>query len=366
MHYSDLIDTEVQLDARDTLSEALYRNTRYGFHEPVSETAIAKIEPKTELRNVPRMQLRKVMAGAHQGWVRALCVDEVTNNWFASGGQDAMIKVWDLASGTLKASLQGHVLGVRALVVSKRYPYLFSGAEDKTVRCWDLERTHSTAGCQIRNYHGHVGGVYACALHPELDLLFTGGRDAVVRVWDLRSRREAMVLVGHHSDVSSLVAQTGDPQVCSAGMDGTVRLWDIRKQTTHLALTQHTKSVRLLVMHPREMTMTSGDSTGTMRQWHLPTGRLLRQFGQGGVIETMAINPATNELFAGFGDGRMRFCDYESGALLHEDKTAPVAGASLSAIYAAQFDMLGLRLLTAESDKSIKVWATSQSATGLP
>lgn len=50
------------------------------------------------------------------------------------------LQIWDLASGTLKLSLTGHISTVRGLAVSERQPYLFSGGEDKQVKCWDLEQ----------------------------------------------------------------------------------------------------------------------------------------------------------------------------------------------------------------------------------
>lgn len=79
----------------------------------------------------------RVVSG-HTGWVR--CVDvEPGNEWFATGGGDRIIKIWDLATGSLKLSLTGHISTVRGVKVSARQPYLFSVAEDKTVKCWDLE-----------------------------------------------------------------------------------------------------------------------------------------------------------------------------------------------------------------------------------
>lgn len=48
-------------------------------------------------------------------------------------------QIWDLATGTLKLSLTGHVSTVRGVAVSPRQPYLFSCGEDKQVKCWDLE-----------------------------------------------------------------------------------------------------------------------------------------------------------------------------------------------------------------------------------
>lgn len=324
----------------------------------IPSTELVKAEQRRSQKARP-WKLKKVLAGAHQGWVLSTAVDPVTNSWFVSGLADAQIKVWDLALASLKATLPGHIMGVRALAVLSRHPYLFSGAEDKTLRCWDLERLHLAAGCQIRNYHGHVGGVYAVALHPELDLLFSAGRDSVVRVWDIRSRTQVMVLSGHRGEISSLATQLADPQVCLASMDLTVKMWDLRTQKCHMTLTHHTKSVRLMALHPHELTMVSADATGEFMEWVLPGGQLLSRFGdRSGIVNTLAVNPATNELFAGYNDGQMQMLDYETGATLSQWATVPLQGTPLATIYTSSFDMSGLRLITGENDKSIKIWGT--------
>ena len=151
--------------------------------------------PKPEWH--PPWKLYRVISG-HQGWVRCIDVDP-SNEWFVTGGTDRIIKIWDLASGTLKLSLTGHVSAVRGVCVSNRHPYLFSCGEDKQVKCWDLE---SNKVCHIsslfsyslkqnkflivlkviRHYHGHLSACYALALHPTLDILVSAGRDSVARV----------------------------------------------------------------------------------------------------------------------------------------------------------------------------------------
>jgi pleiotropic regulator 1 len=98
-------------------------------------------------------KLMRVIAG-HTGWVRDLTVD-VSNEWFATGAGDRIIKIWDMASGTLKLSLTGHIGTVRGVVSSDRHPYLFSAGEDKQIKCWDLETNKV-----IRHYHGHLSGIY--------------------------------------------------------------------------------------------------------------------------------------------------------------------------------------------------------------
>jgi WD40 repeat protein len=63
------------------------------------------------------------------------------------------LKIWDLASGTLKLTLTGHINTVMGMAVSSRHPYLFSVGQDKLVKCWDLEQNKV-----VRSYHGHLSG----------------------------------------------------------------------------------------------------------------------------------------------------------------------------------------------------------------
>ena len=190
-------------------------------------------------------KLMRVISG-HLGWVRAVAVDP-SNEWFATGASDRLIKILDLASGTLKLSLTGHISSVRGLAVSDRHPYLFSCGEDKMVKCWDLEQNKV-----IRHYHGHLSGIYTMDLHPTLDLLVTAGRDSTARVWDMRTRQAVHVLTGHTNTIACVKAQAADPQIITSSMDSTVRAWDLVAGRTLATLTHHKKSVRALAIDPKE------------------------------------------------------------------------------------------------------------------
>ena len=243
-------------------------------------------------------KLMRVISG-HLGWVRALAV-EPGNQWFASGAGDRTIKIWDLASGSLKLTLTGHISTVRGLAVSPRHPYLFSCGEDKMVKCWDLETNKV-----IRHYHGHLSGVYTLSLHPNLDVLVTGGRDGVARVWDMRTRSNIHVLSGHKQTVTDLKCQEADPQVITSSLDSTVRLWDLAAGKAMGVLTHHKKGVRALAVHPKEFTFASG-STGSIKQWKCPEGAFIQNFeGQNAIINTLSVNE-DNVLFSG-GRSRIKY-----------------------------------------------------------
>ncbi|KAL2043329.1 hypothetical protein N7G274_003635 [Stereocaulon virgatum] len=303
-------------------------------------------------------ELMRVISG-HLGWVRALAV-EPNNQWFASGAGDRTIKIWDLASGSLRLTLTGHISTVRGLAISPRHPYLFSCGEDKMVKCWDLETNKV-----IRHYHGHLSGVYTLALHPTLDVLVTGGRDGVARVWDMRTRSNIHVLSGHKQTVSDLTCQAGaEPQVITSSLDATVRLWDLTAGKTMGVLTHHKKGVRALAQHPVEWTFASG-STGSIKQWKCPEGAFMQNFeGQNAIINTLSVNE-DNVLFSGGDNGSMSFWDWKTGHRYQSVETTAQPGSldAESGIFASIFDKTGLRLVCGEADKTIKIWRQDPEAT---
>ncbi|EGD81829.1 pre-mRNA-splicing factor prp46 [Salpingoeca rosetta] len=305
----------------------------------------------------PHWKLFRVISG-HTGWVRCLAV-EPKNQWFVSGSADRTIKIWDLASGTLKLTLTGHISTVRGLEVSPRHPYLFSVGEDKMVRCWDLEQNKV-----IRHYHGHLSGVYALKLHPTLDVLFTGGRDSTVRLWDMRTKAQIHCLSGHTNTVASLETEPVDPQVISGSHDSTIRLWDIRAGRCMAQLTNHKKSVRALAKHPKEFTFVSGASDN-IKQWYLPKGEFIQNLGgHTAIINSLAVNPS-GVMVSGADNGSLSFWDYRTGYRFQDIETPPQPGSldSESGIFGLAFDKSYSRLLTAEADKTIKIYKEDPDST---
>ncbi|KAJ1621256.1 WD40-repeat-containing domain protein [Pavlovales sp. CCMP2436] len=302
-------------------------------------------------------KLMRVISG-HLGWVRTIAVDP-TNEWFATGSNDRTIKIWDLASGSLKLTLTGHISTVRALCISDRHPYLFSAGDDKLVKCWDLEMNKA-----VRSYHGHLSGVYCASLHPTLDVLVTGGRDAAVRVWDVRTAAPVFVLGGHTNTVSAIVTQASEPQIISGSMDSTVRLWDLAAGKSRATLTNHKKSVRALALHPKEYTFMSG-SADNLKKWKCPDGEFLQNLpGHNTIINSLTVNEDGVMVSAG-DNGTMLFWDWKTGHCFQQQMTIAQPG-SLEAehgVYTVCYDRSGSRLLSGEADKTIKVWKEDPEAT---
>ncbi|CAH0490374.1 unnamed protein product [Peronospora farinosa] len=301
-------------------------------------------------------KLKRVIAG-HLGWVRSISVDP-TNDWFVTGSADRTIKVWDLASGQLKLTMTGHINAIRGLEVSPRHPYLFSAGEDKKVLCWDLEYNKI-----IRSYHGHLSGVFSLKVHPTLDVLITGGRDAVARVWDIRTKNQIHVLSGHQGTVWGLETQATDPQIITGSSDSTVKLWDLAAGKVMTTLTNHKKAVRAVTKSPTDHTFVSG-AADNMKKWEAKQGSFLRNFStHNAIINSISINQDGVMISCG-DNGSMRFWDYQTGYCFQSDSTKAQPGSldSETGIFASTFDKTGLRFITCEADKTIKVWQEDSSA----
>ncbi|GMT09304.1 hypothetical protein PFISCL1PPCAC_601, partial [Pristionchus fissidentatus] len=302
-------------------------------------------------------KLYRVISG-HTGWVRAVDV-EPENQWFASGGGDRIIKIWDLATGKLKLSLTGHISAVRAVKISNRHPFLFSGGEDKQVKCWDLEYNKV-----IRHYHGHLSAVQAIDYHPTLDVLVTAARDSTARVWDMRTKAQIHCLGGHTNTVADVICQAADPQVITASHDSTIRLWDLAAGRSMCSLTHHKKSVRALALHP-SLYMFASASPDNIKQWKCPNGEFMQNLpGHNAIINALACNQ-DGVLVSGGDNGSMRFWDWKSGFCFQQEQVKPQPGSidSEAGIYAMTFDKTGLRLITAEADKTIKMYKEDDTAT---
>ncbi|EPY21112.1 pleiotropic regulator 1 [Strigomonas culicis] len=260
---------------------------------------------------------------------------------------------------------------------------MFSGSDDHAVKCWDLERNEV-----VREFFGHKSAVHTLALHPSLDVVVSGGRDTTVRVWDIRSRAAVHTLVGHTNSVMSVVTQESDPQVISGGSDGFIFQWDLAAGKAQRRLTQHKKPVRGLALNSAKNMLVSCGADD-IRLWDLPSGdykgAASTQVAKKGVVaeateeiayrwSCCAMSPR-NVLAVGCQDRQLALYDWKqpqpvTGRLelsqkapcfyapyqLTKTKNIPGTLDGEGGINAVVFDHSGTRMITAESDKSVKIW----------
>jgi len=137
--------------------------------------------------------------------------------WIVSGSDDGTVKVWEMESGRLLRSLEGHTGGVNAVVVSPDGRTIVSGSRDSTVKVWDAE-----SGLLMRTLEGHTGEVWVVAVSPDGLFIISSSDDHTLRAWDLESG-ESRVLFWNDASIRSL-ALSRDGRLLACG-DAAGRVW---------------------------------------------------------------------------------------------------------------------------------------------
>jgi hypothetical protein len=136
-----------------------------------------------------------------------------------TGGDDALVHVWDLKKKKQLSSMPGHHAAVICTAISAKGDYGASGSIDGTVRVWDL------AGLtQRRVLIGHLAPVTGVALLPDGKRLLSASEDGTLRLWNLANAREIARFTTHTGPVRALAVIRSGGFALSGGDDRTIRL----------------------------------------------------------------------------------------------------------------------------------------------
>jgi pleiotropic regulator 1 len=180
----------------------------------------------------------------------------------------------------------------------------------------------------------------------------------------MRTKAQVHALSGHGNTIASLQVQSTEPQVITGSHDTTIRLWDLVAGKTRVTLTHHKKSVRSVLVHPK-LNMFASGAPDNLKQWMFPEGKFVQNLsGHNAIVNCQAMN-TDNVLVSGGDNGTMFFWDWRTGYNFQRIQAAAQPGSieSESGVFAMQFDQSGSRLITAEADKTIKVYKEDDEAT---
>ena len=187
----------------------------------------------------------------------------------ASGSWDSTVKLWDVATGTNTATLEGHTDGVRSVSFSPDGTILVSGSTNGTVKLWNV-----ATGTNIATLRGHRNSVESVSFSPDGTILASGSWDSTVKLWDVATgtnivtlQANIATLQGGTNVVTSVSFSPDGAILVSGSTNGTVKLWNVATGTNIATLRGHRNSVESVSFSPDGTILASGSFDDTVKLW---------------------------------------------------------------------------------------------------
>lgn len=217
---------------------------------------------------------------AHRRGVYALAVSP-DGKTIISGSGDQTIKLWSLAEGKLRATLEGHNSEVRALAINPEGTMLASRDASKTIKLWSLSLPEGQLLSTPQ-------GIQSLAISPDGNILASAAGENDIRLWSLPERKPLTTLAGHTKSVGMLAIAPNGKLLASSAEDSSIKLWSLPEGKLLATFQIDAESVQQIVFASDSKALLSRSTNGIAKLWSLPEGKLLTT--QSGV-RVSAISP---------------------------------------------------------------------------
>ena len=285
--------------------------------------------------------------GRHAGQVNSVAFAP-DGRMVASSGSDAIVRIWDLQSGTQLQELL-HPNVVSGVAWSPDGRLLASSDVEGSIRLWEIQETNP-ATC-VHTLIGHTAWVDGLSFAPNGHFLASASWDRTVKLWDVASGQLCKTLTGHTDRVGRVAWSPDGSLVGSCSVDQTLWLWDVAAGSYRGALHGHTAVVVGLAFTPDSRSLLSGSEDGTLRVWDVANMQCVRIM-QGHISSPVDVDwsPDGTQLVSGSTDTLVTIYDVTS-------KTSPrVLRGHGGVVLGVAWNSDGRLLASSEWDNTIRLW----------
>ncbi|MDX2231516.1 MAG: WD40 repeat domain-containing protein [Leptolyngbyaceae cyanobacterium bins.349] len=268
------------------------------------------------------------------------------DKWLVSSNKN-QIDVWDLTTGQQVRSLQGHSQWVTALAISPNGNTLASGSLDGTINLWDL----ATGTLQATLFARHVT---VLAFSPDGSTLASGNRLITatapkifhpLQLWDV-GQGQLLANLTVEEPITA-IAFSPDGQRLAAGTAAT-KVWDLPTQA-YLYTVASGDLNTLTFSADGQLLLTGSDGIqgeDGIKMWDARTGKLARVLDS--VAADFALSPDGSVLITTYG-GNANFWQMQPFQFLGTLRGSTYSGLT------AKFGLSGRAIAMGSSD-GVKVW----------
>jgi WD40 repeat protein len=246
--------------------------------------------------------LLAVPPGAH-AMLTAMALDP-DGVLFAGATNDGHVHIWELSTGKVIQSFQGHNGGVLAMCYSRDGKLLATGSFDGTARIWDIRSGKALHALKLppENLKPNPDGkmlphVFALAFSPDCKKLATGDAGGAVRLWDVATGKEEAFIKPHRSWLNWVdFSPDGKTIVSCEHRPGVLHLWDWQAKKERVLMNKAWLSSA--VFSPNGKLLGAGGTDCQVRIFDLERGAVQESVGGEGIHGTVVIFAPDNQLLA--------------------------------------------------------------------
>ncbi|KAK9811120.1 hypothetical protein WJX73_003937 [Symbiochloris irregularis] len=207
-----------------------------------------------------------IIHGAHNGPVAALACTHDSARIISGGGADGNLRVWNVSSQALVASMVEHQAGINCISLRDGpgvvRPECVSAGADGSCIVWDM------ATCRRRTTLLANTCFKAVVHHPDGSQIITVGTDRQISYWDAFSGQAIRIIQGSHEKLNWLAIDARGKQLVTA--DHALRVWNYDEGTCCAVGSGHGDAITALEIAPDRSCMISVDAAGAIMLWSLP------------------------------------------------------------------------------------------------
>lgn len=266
---------------------------------------------------------------SHRQWITGISWEPLHSNAkcerLATASKDGTVKIWNMRTQALLATLSGHTDSVEAIRWGGE-ELIYTASRDRTIKVWNPDR-----GILVRTLTGHGHRVNTLALSsdyvirtgpfdhrqtkfdtPETaykeackkyqdfreqgpERLVSGSDDFTLFIWNPKeSKHPIKRLTGHQQAVNHIAFSPDGRFFASASFDKKVKIWNGFSGDFLVTLTGHVGAVYQVAWSGDSRYLVSASKDSTAKLWEIPTGKHARETLPGHADEVYALDWSPN------------------------------------------------------------------------
>lgn len=196
----------------------------------------------------------------------------------ATGGgypsRSGELKIWDVASGALVRSVpDAHSDTICALRFSPDGKFIATGATDRTMKVFDV-----SSGKLLKTFEGHAHHVLGVAWRDDGMQLASASADVTAKIWDFASGEQQRTIEAFSKEVTAIAYVGTSHRVMTTCGDRYVRMFNADNGNQDRIYFGATDFLYSLGLTPDGSLVAAGGQDGILRVWNVDSTKLLHSF----------------------------------------------------------------------------------------